>query len=263
MLRAQGYTPAIIYVEAGVNISKHMAVRLTPTALAVPASPEAETRAVGFAMKDAIEGEFLPVQTDGVIYDWSGTANLVPGREYYQAPNGDISVASAYDNAWPVGVAVNQTTFQIRIGSGGMSASGSSFDVFNEYIYFTSDDVANKYIDLAIPFYDPNECLFVILGGGSLLLLPDIDYVLTKSDPDSYIYDRVSWVGLSDSILNRALPEDMITLTKKGLKTIEAEVPVIFLNDGLVISEVEAKVAMLEGNMQVGALSTLQIKILS
>lgn len=263
MLRAQGYTPAIIYVEAGADISKHMAVRLTPGALAVPTNPTAETRAVGFAMRAAAEGEFVPIQTDGVIYDWSGKANLVPGREYYQAPKGDISLSSAADNAWIVGVAVNATTFQIRIGSGGISASGSSFDIFKEYIYFTQNDVDSKYIDLSLPFYDPEECMFVILGGGSIILLPGIDYILDKSDPESYVYDRISWGSLTESILHRALPGDMITLTKKGLESVEVETPVVLLSNGVVIAEAEARLVTLQDGEPVGTDSSLRIKSFS
>lgn len=260
MLRAQGYTPAIIYVEAGVAITKHMVVRMTPGSLVVPSDPSSDTRAIGFALQDAAPGEFIPVQTDGVIYDWSGQANLVPGREYYQAQGGDISLSAAADGAWIVGVAVNSTTFQIRIGSGGISSSNDSFNLLNEYIYISQADVDNKYIELSLPFYDIEECLFVVLGGGSLFLIPGIDYSLTKSNPSSYVYDRVSWDNLPNSILHRALSGDIITLTKKGLEVIESSPTVVLLSDGVVIAETEAKLLTFQNGVSIGTETALTIK---
>lgn len=262
MIGAQGYTPAIIYVEAGVNLTKHMAVRLTLGALAVPTDPSADTRAVGFAMQDALAGEYLPVQTDGVLYDWVGSAILIPGREYYQAANGNISPA-IYGEAWPVGVAVNSTTFQIRIGAGGGSATGTGFSMFDEYIYLTEDDIAFQHISLGLPFYDPTECLSVVLGGGSIHLIPEIDYFLEKSNPDSFVYDRVSWAGLPESILLRALPNDIITLTRVGTGADVSETEIVFLSNGLVVAESPAILTTLNNGVQVGKDSALKIKQIS
>lgn len=259
MIRAQGYTPAIIYVEAGANLTRHMAVRLTLGAIAMPTDPAADTRAVGFAMQDAEAGEYVPIQTDGVLYDWAGSAILIPGREYYQSANGNISPA-VYGEPWPVGVAINATTFQIRIGAGGGAAGGTAYSTYDEYIYLLREDVDNKYISLGLPFYDPTECLAVVLGGGSIHLIPEIDYVLEKSDPSSFVYDRVSWEGLSESILQRTLPNDIITLTRFGTGAEVSETEIVFLSNGLVVAESPATLTLLNNGIQVGTDSALKTK---
>lgn len=259
MIRAQGYTPAIVYVEAGANLKKHMAVRLSYDAIAVPADQAADTKAMGFALQDALAGDFVPVQTDGVIYDWEGTAILIPGREYYQSVHGNISTAvSGY--AWPVGVAINSTTFQIRIGSVGSGVSGQGMDIYEDYIYIQEEDISNQYVDLDMPFYDIQECLAVVLGGGSLHLIPDVDYFLDMSSPMSYVYDRVSWVGLPKSILLRACPNDMITLTRKGEKVEASDSSIVFLSNGTVIAEAPAILNWMHNGVQVGVSKALRIK---
>ena len=259
MVRAQGYTPAIIYVEAGANMSRHTCVRLTTGAVAVPADLISDVHAVGFTMQDVLAGDFVPVQTDGVLYDWSGSAQLIPGYEYYQSSGGNISLTPASDKPWPVGVAVTTSVFQIRIGAGGGTSilGGSSW--YDEYILVKDVDVVNQYIVLDSPFADESECLSVILGGGSLHLLPNIDYVLEQA-PNGF-YDRLSWVGLDESILHRALKDDLITLTRKGVSMpLEGSAGIVFLDNGIVVSEAVANLTVMNNGVQVGAASTLMLQ---
>lgn len=262
MIRAQGYTPAIIYVKAGANLRKHMAVRLTIGAIALPTDPAADTRAVGFVMQDAAVGEFVPVQTDGVIYDWAGSAALVAGREYYQAANGNIS-PSVYGAAWPVGVAINATTFHIRIGAGGGDSSSTGFKMTEVYIYLVDEDINNQFVILDAPFYDPAECLAVVLGGGSIHLIPEVDYILDKTDPASNVYDKVSWVGLSNSILMRTLPNDIITLTRAGSGVISSDTEIVYMSGGVVVATSPALLTLFNNGIESASAKALKIKQIS
>lgn len=255
--RAQGYTPAIIYVESGANMRRHTCVRLTTGAVAVPADINGSSHAIGFTMQDSSVGDYVPVQTDGVLYDWSGSAVLIPGYEYYQGSGGSIVLAPPSDEPWPVGVAVTATTFQIRIGAGGGGASVvSSSGWYDDYIYIKDVDVVNQYIELAEPFADASECLAVILGGGSLHLIPGIDFNLEQSA--STFFDRLSWVNLNESILRRALKDDMITLTRKGIPLPDSSATaIVYLENGTVVSEAMAMLQLLNNGAPIGAPAVL------
>lgn len=121
MLQAQGYTPAMIYVEAGEDIQKHMAVSILVGGTVKPADPSLGAT-IGFAMQDAPKGSFLPVQVDGVLYGYERLA-LLPGVWYYQGHHGELTTDKS-SNGHIVGFAVTDNIFRIVFMFAGGSSGG-------------------------------------------------------------------------------------------------------------------------------------------
>lgn len=114
MLQAQSYSPALIYVEAGEAVTKHMAVSIQPGGKVLPSNPSLGL-VIGFALQDAEKGEFLPVQVDGVLYGYGYTpAPLSPGSWYYQGVNGELTLNKTL-GGHIVGFAVTESIFRIFI----------------------------------------------------------------------------------------------------------------------------------------------------
>lgn len=69
MREAQGYTPTIIYVPAGEELIKHSVVSMAEGGT-VQNVQTTGLAAIGIALSDSPAGGFVPVQTDGVVYEW-------------------------------------------------------------------------------------------------------------------------------------------------------------------------------------------------
>lgn len=122
MLQAHGYTPAIIYVEAGADIQKHMALSILPGGTVQPSSPSLGV-VIGFAMQNAVSGAFLPVQVDGVLYGYN-RLTLSPGVWYYQGSQGEITTDPS-EGGHVVGFAVTEENFRIMMLVGGGSGESA------------------------------------------------------------------------------------------------------------------------------------------
>lgn len=112
MLQAQGYTPALIYVQASADIQKYQAVSILPGGTVQPSSPSLGV-VIGFALQDTVAGEFLPVQVDGILYGYT-TEVLTPGVWYFQGANGSITTDSS-SGGHIVGFAITTDTFRILL----------------------------------------------------------------------------------------------------------------------------------------------------
>lgn len=112
MLQAQGYTPALIYVQAGADIQKYQAVSILPGGMVQPSSPSLGV-VIGFALQDVAAGGFLPVQVDGVLYGYTNEV-LTPGIWYFQGTNGSITTDSS-SGGHIVGFATTEDTFRILL----------------------------------------------------------------------------------------------------------------------------------------------------
>lgn len=112
MLQAHGYTPALIYVQAGADIHKYQAVSILPGGMVQPSSPSLGV-VIGFALQDIKAGGFLPVQVDGVLYGYTNEV-LTPGIWYYQGTDGAITPDSS-SGGHIVGFATTEDTFRILL----------------------------------------------------------------------------------------------------------------------------------------------------
>lgn len=182
MLKAQGYTPTIIWVKAGADIEKHRAVILTSESVVLPAQTSGST-AIGFTLTTVVEDDYVAVQTDGIIYEWSGNpSSLAPATAYYQGDNGVLSDQKPTDDSDPLGFAVDESTFHIRIGgSGGIAASSVRFATY--YLVVDAASVIAKAI-LLPSNVTKKDVEDVILYGGDIHLREGVDYVFDQADID-------------------------------------------------------------------------------
>lgn len=220
MLKAQGYTPTIIWVKAGTDIDKHCAVILTDEALIFPAQ-DTGSQAIGFTLKPVEVDEYVAVQTEGVIYEWEGSpSDLGTSAVYYQGPDGTLADSPSGDgDPLVVGFAVDPTTLHIRIGSSGGIAAGS-IKLATHYINVTAGHITAQAIPLPVSI-KPGQVDDLILSGGDIHLIEDNDYVLEEKESivngvttkQLYvIWDAAKLSSTSLSILSRLKPGDLITV---------------------------------------------------
>lgn len=222
MREAQGYTPTIIYVPAGEELVKHSVVSMAEggTVQRVQTSGLA---AVGIALSEAPAGGFVPVQTDGVVYEWEGQPDaLIPGKIYFQGNDGSLTDQPISEKHYQVGVAVGTTTFQLRLGGAGGGGGGASNVTVTEYLRVPQEGLELQALYLPTPVKSPDFIEDIILAGGDIHLKPGIDYVLEESstDPESP-FSRLTWkesllnVG-EESILKRLKVRDLLTIKRKA-----------------------------------------------
>lgn len=183
MLKAQGYTPTIIWVKAGADIAKHCAVILTDEALVFPAQ-DTGSQAIGFTLKPVEVDEYVAVQTEGVIYEWEGSpSDLGTSAVYYQGPDGTLlDSPTGSGDPLVVGFAVDSTTLHIRIGSSGGIASGS-VKMVTHYLNVTADQIVAKVIPLP-DGVKKGQVEDLILYGGDIHLVESVDFVIEDQEHD-------------------------------------------------------------------------------
>lgn len=222
MREAQGYTPTIIYVPAGEELAKHSVVSMAEggTVQRVQTSGLA---AVGIALSDSPSGGFVPVQTDGVVYEWEGhPEELIPGKIYFQGTDGALTGTPISETHFQVGVAVGKTTFQIRLGgvSGGSGGNVANVTI-TEYFRVSQEAIELQALYLPNPVKSPDFIEDIILAGGDIHLKPGIDYFLEEAgaDPEAP-YNRITWKPSllnpgEESILKRLKIRDLLTIKRK------------------------------------------------
>lgn len=227
MQKAQGYTPTIIYAKAGGDIAKHALVQLSDQAIVHTVAKPNSQSAVGIALTQAKAGEFLPVQTDGIIYEWEGSpTDLIPGQRYFQGSDGAIAALTSLDNPWPVGFAVARKVFHLRIGagSGASSEDSSNYSTIHEHLWVPSQ-FNQQVFELMLPTPVPSADFIedLILYGGDIHLKPKIDFVYKKSENsdsiDKIVWNRDELDPGQISILERLRTGDLITVVRRRVSS--------------------------------------------
>ena len=145
-------------MEAGEAVQKHMAVSIQAGGKVLPSSPSIGP-VVGFALQDAVKGESLPVQVDGIIYGYS-YKNLIlqPGIWYFQGTDGEI-ITDKTSGGHTVGFAVTENIFRIFMLNDGASADKPDLTTLPII------SGAEKLEDVADPYQDSD----VVDGSGDSL----------------------------------------------------------------------------------------------
>ena len=221
MREAQGYTPSIIHVPAGEELIKHSVVSMAEGGT-VQNVQTTGLAAIGIALSDSPAGGFVPVQTDGVVYEWEGKPDsLIPGKIYFQGDDGALTDKPLKEDHYQVGVSVGKTTFQLRLGGAGGSGGGASSVTITEYFRVSQEGLELQALYLPTPVKSIDFIEDIILAGGDIHLKPGIDFVLEESGTDpERPFSRLTWKEAllnkgEESILKRLKVRDLLTIKRK------------------------------------------------